>query len=631
MGALQMVISRFLRHPVAFSGDVMQRLKRIGEPSAFVHHTWEEALASLKAGQRVALIADGSSSRGRIETLGARVVAWVSDRLDDQAAGAMSMAAFASLKDLETPDAVVVAGADLPTKYSSAMRWLETRGEVRPVLWVGGPFEFAGSTLPIPREVDDASFHLFHHFFDFFGVKESVQVLVRAQAPNRPPVERLFFLKPRHMLSLHLNELLPRRDSEAVVEFICTHPVLSRGRHTRWRVWGDLSYKGSLSSLHGAHDYGPSRWTESRLPLPEMTPGSLAVTFPNYGLKLSMAERTLRWGAEGRWRREPRAADRPIEQRNWTISAQESGFAQYCFFGHGESFWFNLGETTGQLQGRLMSNHQISVENTNFPLRPSRLQRFQAIVDRGFLLHPHYVPLSSSSDEIQWGFSFAASSPQVRDFLLSFRDHEGLSLGEKAWKAAASGVVWTTELQNLAPAGAVSVVVAPDWQKASIDPQKINFFGHLFARHRDSGDMDATEFQNCWRNIGVKIDEFPHWIHPSKAVNARTHLIGRVLGEAGSETFLLLVLGSGFLSVKKSAGAKIEVIRADGKTVSADVALSAFTHRTIAFHELFADLDTFLEGASAGCRITSGEADFNAQIVTRTSRGGLSLQHLWGY
>jgi hypothetical protein len=545
----------------------------------------------------------------------------------------MPTAAFASGRELETPDAIVVAGDDLPVKYSSAMRWLEARGEVRPVLWVGGPFEFAGSTLPIPREVDDAAFHLFHHFFDFFAVKESVQVLVRAQAPNRAPVERVFFLKPRHTLSLRLSELLPDRDSAAVVEFICTHPVLSRGRHERWRVWADLFYKGSLSSLHGAHDYGPSRWSESRLPLPEMAPGSLAVTFPNYGLSLSKLERSLRLGAEGRWRWDQRAADLPIEQRNWTISAQESGFAHYCFFGYGDSFWFNLGESTAQLQGRLISNHQITVENADpsLPLLPERRRRFQAIVDRGFVLHPHYLPLSSPSDEIQWGFSFAASSPALQDFLLSFRDHDGQSLGEKAWRVDARGVVWTTDLQQLAPAGAAGVVVAPDWQKAGVDPQQINFFGHLFARQRDSGDMDATEFQGCWRNLGVKIDEFPHWIHPSKAVNARTHLIGRVLAEAGSETFLLLALGSGFLGLKKSAAAKIEVIRADGKTLSADVTLAAFTHQTIAFHQLFADLHGFLEGQSATCRISSGEADFNAQIVTRTSQGGLSLQHLWGY
>lgn len=631
MSRLRKIVSRLWRHPTAFSGDMLRRLRPRRSSGSFVYRSDEEGFAELNPHQRVILWAEGTEARDRVQDRTAVVIQWISDRLADQSHGAQPSTELGR-GDVGLPDAFVVAGEDLGAKYSSVLRLLDLRDDVRPVHWIGGPFEFAGSTLPVPKEVEDAHFHLFHHFLDFFGVKEPLLVRIRVQTPGREPVEELHLLKPRATLTVRLSDLVPQRDGPTVVEFICTHPVLSRGRHRRWRVWADVFYRGSMSSLHGAHDYGPSTWSESRIPLSEMMPGSLAVTFPNYEKRLSSAERSLRWGAEGSWKSDRRSSDDPVEQRNWSVGRTHRGFAHYCHLGYGDSFWYNFGEGTNAMTGRIMSNHQTTVENFDPPLPvPAEMKaRLHAIADQGFLPHPHYLPLSKETDEIQWGFSFDASNPPVRPMIVSFRGPDGGEKGRSRWTAE-SGVTWTTILSAIAPEGSVAAIVAPDWTDADVDPLRMNYFGHLFVRHRDSGDMDATEFQNCWRNNGVKIEEFPHWIHPSKAVNARSHLIGRVSGDPATSTLLLIAFASGRLALARTATAKVELIRADGRALSTEAVLQSQTHRLLDFRVLFPELDSFFAGQAGTCRISSGEADFNAQIVTRSASGGLSLQHLWGY
>src|ERR1700722_17566922 len=92
---------------------------------------------------------------------------WVSHRDSDVLAGA----ALPATKDIATFDALVVGGADVKTEYLNALRWVERGDKVVPVFWVGQGFEYCGSTIPIPAEVEAADIYLFHHFADFFPIK----------------------------------------------------------------------------------------------------------------------------------------------------------------------------------------------------------------------------------------------------------------------------------------------------------------------------------------------------------------------------------------------------------------------------------------------------------------------------
>ena len=75
---------------------------------------------------------------------------WVSHRDSDVLAGA----ALPATKDIAAFDALVVGGADVKTAYLNALRWVERADKVTPVYWVGQGFEYCGSTIPIPAEVE---------------------------------------------------------------------------------------------------------------------------------------------------------------------------------------------------------------------------------------------------------------------------------------------------------------------------------------------------------------------------------------------------------------------------------------------------------------------------------------------
>ncbi len=76
----------------------------------------------------------------------------MSHRDSDILAGAALPAAI----DIAGFDAVVVGGADVKTAYLNALRWVERSDKVTPVFWVGQGWEYCGSTIPIPAEVEAA-------------------------------------------------------------------------------------------------------------------------------------------------------------------------------------------------------------------------------------------------------------------------------------------------------------------------------------------------------------------------------------------------------------------------------------------------------------------------------------------
>ena len=166
---------------------------------------------------------------------------WVSHRDGDVLAGA----ALPATQDLHRYDALVVGGADVKTAYLNALRWVERGDSVTPVFWVGQSFEYCGSTIPIPAEVEAADIYLFHHFSDFFPIKDPLLVRVTS-SDAQSHHERFLMMRPQETVHFTLDDLLPDREGTAVIEVRTTHPALTGNRHPRWRVWADLFWKDSF-------------------------------------------------------------------------------------------------------------------------------------------------------------------------------------------------------------------------------------------------------------------------------------------------------------------------------------------------------------------------------------------------
>jgi hypothetical protein len=560
---------------------------------------------------------------------------WVSHRDSDVLAGA----ALPATKDIATFDALVVGGADVKTEYLNALRWVERGDKVVPVFWVGQGFEYCGSTIPIPAEVEAADIYLFHHFADFFPIKDPLLVRVTS-ADERTHHERFLMMRPQETVRFTLDDLLPDRVGTAVIEVRTTHPALTGNRHPRWRVWADLFWRDSLTSLHGAHDYGPDHVCESRIPLSELRSASLVLTLPNYDHRLSDSDSEVHWTrgtGKGTFARD---GDRTIEQINVAKETPEThpGFWSYRYQGHGTSYWFAFEEGSGQDKPSIRGNHEVTVAQVEHrpPLAAERREFLEAMEAQGFLFWPHGLPLLDATSDIEFGFSFEAANPQLSDFILVFFDAEGNQIGRRPIALPKVGYHYPDELLKgfTPPGGQVPalVLVSPDWKQMNIDPQRINACGNLVVRNKRTGDRDVTEFQSCWRNLNATIDGFPHWLHPSKGVVGRTNIVGQVRSGRGLRTGILVVNGSGNLSHSTTATMKVRLHAPDGTARTAEADVPAFTGRVLWADELFDGLEQFLgEGGYGTILVTSADADVNCQILTCSTAGSVSLQHMWGY
>jgi hypothetical protein len=406
-------------------------------------------------------------------------------------------------------------------------------------------------------------------------------------------------------------------------------------------VWADLFWKDSLTSLHGAHDYGPDHVCESRIPLSELRSASLVLTLPNYDHRLSDSDSEVHWSRGSGKGTFPRDASRTIQQINVPSEAQPDehpGFWGYRYQGHGTSYWFAFDEGTGQDRPSIRGNHEVTVAQVEHrpPLAPERRDFLEAMEERGFLFWPHGLPLLDESADIEFGFSFEAANPQLSDFILVFFDAHGKLLGRRAVTLPKAGNHYADELLAgfAAPDGGrpALVLVSPDWKRMSIDPQRINACGNLVVRNKHTGDRDVTEFQSCWRNLNATIDGFPHWLHPSKGVVGRTNIVGQVRSSRGLRTAVLAVNGAGNLSHSTSAIVRARLHAPNGASRTAEAELTAFTGRVLWADELFEGLDEFLGESGYGTiLVTSADADVNCQILTCSTAGSVSLQHMWGY
>jgi hypothetical protein len=252
---------------------------------------------------------------------------------------------------------------------------------------------------------------------------------------------------------------------------------------------------------------------------------------------------------------------------------------------------------------------------------------------QGFVVLPHALPVLKDSDEHEFGFSFDWANPPVKKFIIHVFAKNGELIGEFPYEKTTAGIVYTSEiLANFKNRDRANMLVLEiDLSDGKVDPRKFVMAGDLVVRNKKTGDRDFTEYQSCWRNVGVLFRDFPHWIHPSKNLVSRSNLVGRVINKNGMKTAILLVNGSGNLNYKTEAKAVVSVYDPSGNCESKTIQIPAFDFSVIWLHELFPHLDELLKEGRGSVVIQSNEADMNAQIFTTSENGSVSLQHLWGY
>ncbi len=609
-----------------------------------VSKTVADVVKAVKDGagyNRILVYGDAAFYEAIVSGVRAADCLWASSNYADHAQGAENINRIA-LSDF---DCVVVGGPGVGPDYRHVLRLMHAHDCYRPTFWAADGFEFCAGTLPVPAECSDADVYIFNHFEDFFGLKDPLQVKIEVFDQVTSKIEWLL-LPPRRGLKVNLNEWLPNRQGPACISQFVAHPVLTRGRHYRWRGTGHLLWADSATSLHGGHDFrGPASDNEFKVSRAILNKGNLVITLPNYDLDATEEGAVLECIDGQVISSRTRSRDRRIEQLDFRNDGVDSGVDDYVgckYKGYGASFWFSLDDAVPGPRGdhrNIASNHSARA-----PLRvtPDRLNGVEAALplitglsDAGVMLHPHAVPVSGADDPVEFGFEFDANVPRLGCFSITAFDHEGaLVTAFKFEKTDVGPAMARDVLGELDPVMRDRVgliVVAPDWVAMDLDPRGRGPSGNLVARHRSTHDFDVTEFQSCWRNLGIQVNEFPHWLSQDRMLAGRTNVFSSVPAGAKVRPAVLLVNGSGARDYANAADYRLRLLNPTGVEIVADGTLGPFCHQMVWLDEAFAEQSAHLDDTFGTLLVQSYDADLNANLIVVWRDQAVSLQHMWGY
>jgi hypothetical protein len=570
---------------------------------------------------------------------------WIStDFVSDIPAGAKRF----SREALGGLDAIVVGGGDIATRFRFAVREVGAHAPELPVHWVADNWEFCGGTAAIPVEIDDLDALVFNHFEEFFGIKDDLQF--RFEVIAESGVKRFYrILGPNQSVALNLNALAGvgpdgRREGPVCLKIWVAHPFLTRGRHYRFRICGDVFWKDSFTIIHGSHQFfkNPNRLQEFRLiDSVVRNQGHVLMTVPNYDL--DMGSNDAIWiGAGADKAQQRRSRNRPVEvvdfERKPNADAARRYFAA-AYHGYGTSFWYALEEGLAGKQSSIAANHLCRVgvdDRGDIAFKPEERDIVQRAIEAGFMINPVTLPVRWGKDDLAFGFNFDASNPPFADYLVRFYDADGKALGEYAYHKDFIGAVLIEDVvrQWNGPDAAkvATALVAPDHLKTGLAPQRLVTTADMLVRHLKTGDQDYTEFQNSWRNLGAIVPTLPHWLHPSIGVIGRTNIMGRVRTKGGYRTGVYVANASGNLAYDMPAEVEISAINNAGRRLSHYLTLPAFGARVVWLDDALPELGQHV-GASgiATLQVKSADADLNAHVIGVSPRGAVGVQHLWGY
>jgi hypothetical protein len=573
---------------------------------------------------------------------------WIStDFVNDIPAGAKRLDA-AIMRGL---DAIVVGGGDVGTRFRFAVREVGAHAPELPVHWVADNWEFCAGTAAVPVEIDDVDALVFNHFEEFFAIKDALQF--RFEVIGESGIKRSYrILGPSESVNLNLNTLAGlgadgRREGSVCLKIFVAHPYLTRGRHYRFRICGDVFWKDSFTIIHGSHQFfkNPNKLQEFRLIESVVRDrGHVLMTVPNYDLDMGTNDTISVGSGEGKLLQR-RSRKRPVEVVDFARQQANSGERRYFaagYHGYGTSFWYAMEEGFSSAPGKqasIAANHLCRVgvdDRADIAFKPEELDIVKKAIDAGFMINPVTLPVLWGKNDLGFGFNFDASNPPFDDYLVRVFDAEGKPLGAFAYHKDFVGPVLIEDVVNQwnSPdrAKVATALVAPDHLKVGLAPQRLVTTADMLVRQLKTGDQDYTEFQNSWRNLGAIVPTLPHWLHPSIGVIGRTNVIGRVRCKDGYRTGVFVANGSGNLNYDMAVTVEISAINHDGRRLSHFLDLPAFGSRVVWLDDDLPDLKKHIGPSGvATLQVKSADADLTAHVLGVSPQGAVGVQHLWGY
>ena len=336
--------------------------------------------------------------------------------------------------DITEFDAIVIGGLEVKAVYIFIIKLLNDLKIVKPVLWVGKNFEFSGSTIAIVEEIEDANIYLFNYFRSFFSVKDPILVKYKI-IDDFNYIESYKILDINQSFKLNLRKILPIQTGTALIEVSATHPVLTKGRHNRWRLWADVFFKESIASSHGSHDFNLPHTVSTRIAKNILKKGEITYTLPNYNLDLSKNNKEVIVLSGKTKKRYIRSEKKSVDRVDEVITNTSNDNLGIMYIGAGDSFLYikNTRNLSTADPDNIMLNHNCSqniFDNVKEKLSSEIKQKLINFKKNNILLHPHALPVLDLKENIDFGFSFDGCNPSIKFFKLHLFDSIGNKINE---------------------------------------------------------------------------------------------------------------------------------------------------------------------------------------------------------
>lgn len=631
--------------------------KRVAPGAAHLMPTFSRSLSEAvadvapTANGRYLTVGDQAFAReakAALQAAGAREanIEWTSIAFEDLRLGAKALRDV----DIGQIDGVIAGGKPVRAAYPQALRHIAQNcdaDQFPTITWVGEGFEWCFGTIAFPSEAEDAEVFLFHPWDVFAGMKEFV--LASFEVFDEKTTHRFNrIMAPNETFYFKLSDYLPKQSrvgaSGLFVETF--HPRLIGRRNHRWRVWADVLTKRSLTSLHGTHDDGAEiDVAEFIVDISKRHTDRLAITLPNYRHSLGQDTGPVRFkisdaekGAAAAEQTHSRALGKQVEELTMDVAGadiSDQNHFRITYPGYGGSYWYTFQKTDGATDN-ICSNHTCGSPYDGLP--PARTDwdpQFLALAEHDYMIWPYPVPATGPEAEIDFGFNFLCSQPRFSHYKAMLMDEDGEHLdtldinhdGHSHFMADTALAGLSNQLRGQTR----QLLVLPNWRKENRHPRDVKVDGLLIAKHRRTGDYDATEFQDSWRNVGVGVSQYRHWLIDTMMLTGRTNIMGRFSPRSEMRHGVLLINSSGAPNYRTRVRATATVLTSDGRGMSAPFEVAPQGHALVWLEDLLPGVREWTRGQAATVLVRSADGDCNGHIVTIRGSEAVSLQHMWGY
>ena len=548
--------------------------------------------------------------------------------------------------ELEDNIGIVVGGKTVNVFWPQVLRFLHHEGHNKPVFdieWVSENWEMAFGTLAFPPEIKDVDISIFHHWSSFAGMKEHILASITIFDESTEKCWKQI-LAPQETINIRLNDILPIRTGASGIKIQTFHPKLIGRRNHRWRPFADVLTENSITSLHGAHELPkPNSTAQFIVDIGSENVDKLTVTLPNYEKDLpegcnqttyKLCDRNMKIHEEVFKDRQNHKLIDCIQINLEERSGQNLTQCRIKSKGSGGSFWYNYKNT--KKTDCISANHTVSSPYEK--VEPKKLppdEYIKSLESSGILIYPYPVPVTQPNNQIEFGFNFLCSQPEFYNYKALLMNSDGKKISETDFIHKGKSHCMTSDildtLEEEVSKNVSMILVVPDWIKEGLRPYQVRVDGLLIAKHRTTEDYDITEFQNSWRNLGIRIPSYKHWLLDNMMLTGRTNLRGRINYRAELRNGVLLINSSGRLNYSTKAIATIQIVGSNGASVGCPIKVSPHGFNLVWIDELFPNLKAILDNSPATVLVTCCDCDINGHMITLRGNKAVALQHMWGY